>query len=115
MEQFLENLQGRFDIPDRMFFSVATAWQNVLTSPSDVKQLIPEFFYMPEFLRNANGYDLGVKQDGEHLNEVRCLDFGVTAAELHKPMKCCGRAAGACYCGRAAAFFILRQSRRYRG
>ena len=83
-----------------MFFSVATAWQNVLTSPSDVKQLIPEFFYMPEFLRNANGYDLGVKQDGEHLNEVRCLDFGVTAAEPQLMV----------FCGRAAAARTLRQS-----
>lgn len=26
---------------------------------ADVKELIPEFFYLPEFLDNANNYDLG--------------------------------------------------------
>lgn len=27
---------------------------------ADVKELIPEFFYLPEFLRNANNFDLGM-------------------------------------------------------
>jgi hypothetical protein len=29
---------------------------------ADVKELIPEFFYQPEFLLNSNGFDLGRKQ-----------------------------------------------------
>jgi hypothetical protein len=41
-----------------------------LSNTSDVKELIPEFFYMPEFLENSNSYHLGVKQDGELLGDV---------------------------------------------
>ena len=31
---------------------------------NDVKELIPEFFYMPEFLVNMNRFDLGKLQGG---------------------------------------------------
>lgn len=37
-----------------------------------MKELIPEFFYMPEFLVNSNLYHLGVKQDGKPIGDV-CL------------------------------------------
>ncbi|XP_039972847.1 neurobeachin-like protein 2 isoform X6 [Xiphias gladius] len=50
---------GRFDCADRQFHSVAAAWQARMESPADVKELIPEFFYFPEFLQNLNGFDLG--------------------------------------------------------
>ncbi len=29
----------------------------------DVKELVPEFFYLPDFLRNVNHYNFGTKQD----------------------------------------------------
>nr|XP_023403888.1 neurobeachin-like protein 2 [Loxodonta africana] len=53
---------GRFDCSDRQFHSVAAAWQTRLESPADVKELIPEFFYFPDFLENQNGFDLGCLQ-----------------------------------------------------
>uniref|UniRef100_A0A3Q1D217 Neurobeachin-like protein 2 n=1 Tax=Amphiprion ocellaris TaxID=80972 RepID=A0A3Q1D217_AMPOC len=53
---------GRFDCADRQFHSVAAAWQARMESPADVKELIPEFFYYPEFLQNMNGFDLGSLQ-----------------------------------------------------
>uniref|UniRef100_A0A5F8HHG4 Neurobeachin-like protein 2 n=1 Tax=Monodelphis domestica TaxID=13616 RepID=A0A5F8HHG4_MONDO len=53
---------GRFDCSDRQFHSVAAAWQARLESPADVKELIPEFFYFPDFLENQNGFDLGSLQ-----------------------------------------------------
>lgn len=46
---------SRFDCADRQFHSVAAAWQARMESPADVKELIPEFFYFPEFLDNMNG------------------------------------------------------------
>lgn len=46
---------ARFDCSDRQFHSVAAAWQARLESPADVKELIPEFFYFPDFLENQNG------------------------------------------------------------
>ncbi|KAL6873753.1 hypothetical protein ACP4OV_013835 [Aristida adscensionis] len=61
---------GKFDHADRLFHSIDGAYRNSLSNTSDVKELIPEFFYMPEFLENANSYHLGVKQDGEPLGDV---------------------------------------------
>ncbi|MED6216742.1 hypothetical protein PIB30_010777 [Stylosanthes scabra] len=67
------NLQGgKFDHADRLFQSIEATYRNCLTNTSDVKELIPEFFYMPEFLVNSNSYHLGVKQDGEPLGDI-CL------------------------------------------
>ncbi|RXN00425.1 Neurobeachin-like protein 2 [Acipenser ruthenus] len=53
---------GRFDCADRQFHSVHAAWQARVENPVDVKELIPEFFYFPEFLENMNGFDLGSLQ-----------------------------------------------------
>lgn len=61
---------GKFDHADRLFQSIESAYINSLSSTSDVKELIPEFFYMPEFLENSNSYHLGVKQDGEPIGDV---------------------------------------------
>ncbi|KAJ4830317.1 hypothetical protein Tsubulata_011294 [Turnera subulata] len=67
------NLQGgKFDHADRLFQSIEGTYRNCLSNTSDVKELIPEFFYMPEFLVNANSYHLGVKQDGQPIGDV-CL------------------------------------------
>jgi Beige/BEACH domain len=41
---------------------VAAAWRGCLEGTSDVKELVPEFFYDPEFLRNADGHRLGTRQ-----------------------------------------------------
>ncbi|MGH0167376.1 UNVERIFIED_CONTAM: hypothetical protein FKN15_052506 [Acipenser sinensis] len=45
---------GRFDCADRQFHSIPATWQALIDSPNDVKELIPEFFYFPEFLQNKN-------------------------------------------------------------
>ena len=37
---------------------------------ADVKELIPEFFYLPDFLSNSNRFELGKKQSGVVLNDV---------------------------------------------
>jgi WD40 repeat protein len=67
------NLQGgKFDHADRLFQSIDSTYKNCLSNTSDVKELVPEFFYMPEFLANSNSYHLGVKQDGQPLTNV-CL------------------------------------------
>ncbi|KAF6143571.1 hypothetical protein GIB67_029740 [Kingdonia uniflora] len=63
---------GKLDHADRLFQSIEGTYRNCLSNTSDVKELIPEFFYMPEFLVNSNSYHLGVKQDGEPLRDV-CL------------------------------------------
>ncbi len=49
-------LDRSFDIPDRTFHSMATTWRlSSFESATDVKELIPEFFFLPEFLENSEG------------------------------------------------------------
>lgn len=68
---FLKLQGGHFDHPDRMFHSVREAWESASEkSNADVKELTPEFFYLPEFLVNFNQFELGVKQNGVPLDDV---------------------------------------------
>jgi len=54
---------GSFDHPDRLFYSIERAWSSASRdNMTDVRELIPEFYYLPEFLLNQNGYDFGVRQ-----------------------------------------------------
>lgn len=63
---------GQFDHADRLFNSVRDTWFSAAGkgNTSDVKELIPEFFYMPEFLDNRFNLDLGEKQSGEKVGDV---------------------------------------------
>ncbi|KAL4797527.1 hypothetical protein BDV19DRAFT_387329 [Aspergillus venezuelensis] len=55
---------GTFDHADRLFYSVAKAWDSASRgNMSDVRELIPEFFFLPEFLVNSNKYDFGFLQN----------------------------------------------------
>ncbi|CAI5530381.1 unnamed protein product [Closterium sp. Naga37s-1] len=73
---------GKFDHADRLFQSVAVTWANCLTNTSDVKELIPEFFYLPDFLANANHLYLGQCQDGSMLNDVVLPPWAQGSPEL---------------------------------
>ena len=54
-----------------MFHSIEEAWLSASkNNMADVKELIPEFFYLPEFLVNSNNFDFGLKQNGVQLNDV---------------------------------------------
>uniref|UniRef100_A0A8D2J209 Neurobeachin n=1 Tax=Varanus komodoensis TaxID=61221 RepID=A0A8D2J209_VARKO len=67
---FLNANDGKFDHPDRTFSSVARSWRNSQRDTSDVKELIPEFYYLPEMFVNSNGYNLGVREDENVVNDV---------------------------------------------
>lgn len=61
---------GRFDCPDRLFFDVGESWKGCLTSTSDMKELIPEFFCLPEMFLNTNKFPLGRTQSGRLVDDV---------------------------------------------
>ena len=62
---------GRFDHPDRLFHSVRDAWLSASKlTMTDVKELIPEFFFLPNFLDNVNGYEFGKKSTGQAVDSV---------------------------------------------
>ncbi|KAJ6233320.1 beige/beach-related [Anaeramoeba flamelloides] len=73
---------GKFDRSDRMFHSIPETFNNCLTNPSDVKELIPEFFYLSEFLENNNNFDLGRKQNNEKLNNIILPPWAKTPEEF---------------------------------
>uniref|UniRef100_A0A8C6YDV3 Neurobeachin n=1 Tax=Naja naja TaxID=35670 RepID=A0A8C6YDV3_NAJNA len=67
---FLNANDGKFDHPDRTFSSVARSWRNSQRDTSDVKELIPEFYYLPEMFVNSNGYNFGAREDEIIVNDV---------------------------------------------
>eukprot|EP01122_Echinamoeba_exundans_P014023 TRINITY_DN6266_c0_g2_i2.p1 TRINITY_DN6266_c0_g2~~TRINITY_DN6266_c0_g2_i2.p1 ORF type:complete len:3498 (+),score=514.91 TRINITY_DN6266_c0_g2_i2:93-10586(+) len=70
-QHFLKLQGGRFDHPDRLFHSVSEAWLSASSlNTMDVKELVPEFYYQPEFLKNANHFELGKNQSGAVLDDV---------------------------------------------
>lgn len=66
----IELQSGRFDCPDRLFFDVAGCWNSCMTSTSDVKELVPEFFTCPEMFLNTNHFPLGSTQAGRPIDNV---------------------------------------------
>ncbi|XP_043249922.1 WD repeat and FYVE domain-containing protein 3 isoform X1 [Colletes gigas] len=70
-QHFLRLQGGHFDLADRMFNSIKEAWLSASKhNMADVKELIPEFFYLSEFLVNSNHFDLGSKQSGVQLGDI---------------------------------------------
>ncbi|KAM8859671.1 WD repeat- and FYVE domain-containing protein 4 isoform 2-T2 [Spinachia spinachia] len=81
MEPFsrtFQALQGGLDIAERMFYSVKKEWESASRdNTGDVRELIPEFFYLADFLLNSNHIQLGQSQrsscsmgDGSALGDV---------------------------------------------
>lgn len=71
-QHYLKLQGGTFDHADRLFDSVGKAWESASEkNMGDVRELIPEFFYLPEFLTNVNKFNFGVKQGtGEVIDSV---------------------------------------------
>jgi hypothetical protein len=61
---------GHFDKPERLFLSVPGAFQNSMNQTTDLRELIPEFYYLPEFFRNVNNVNFGAI-DGIPVNDVQ--------------------------------------------
>lgn len=62
---------GKFDLAARIFQSIPAAWESCSSGAMDFRELIPEFFYMPDFLVNENNNDLGViPSTGKRVSDV---------------------------------------------
>ncbi|XP_018081103.1 WD repeat- and FYVE domain-containing protein 4 isoform X2 [Xenopus laevis] len=62
---------GALDLADRLFHSVAGVWESASSeNMSDVRELIPEFYYLTEMFTNSNCYQLGCMQDGTVVGDV---------------------------------------------
>jgi len=64
-------LQGEgFDNPNRLFFAIKNTFYNISAQQSDLRELIPEFFYLPEMFMNINFINFGERSNGEKVNNV---------------------------------------------
>ncbi|KAJ8281129.1 hypothetical protein GJAV_G00063860 [Gymnothorax javanicus] len=79
---FLDFNGGQFDNPDQAFSSVSKAWRSCQRNMHDVKELIPEFYYLPEMFVNSNNYDLGVMADGTAVLDVDLPPWAKTPEEF---------------------------------
>jgi len=62
---------GHFDVADRLFASVPRTWDMCTgSSAAEVKELTPEWYCNPAFLKNTNNFKLGTTQDGDVLGDV---------------------------------------------
>jgi len=66
---------GRYDVADRIFWSLKESWRSCSTEMSDVRELTPELFSMPESLINISGIDFGTRQDGLKVGHVDLPDW----------------------------------------
>lgn len=66
-------LQGdKFDDPNRLLISVNKSFEASASHEGDVRELCPEFFYLPEIFVNNNNLDLKIKSKNfkENTNDV---------------------------------------------
>lgn len=61
---FLDYQDNNFDCADRTFHDVRTSyWLSSFESTSDFKEIVPEFYYLHEFLLNKQGFNFGKRQN----------------------------------------------------
>ena len=64
-------LQGdKFDDANRLFNDVKNSFKSASTQKTDVRELIPEFYCFPEMFFNINDLNLGIKDNGDIVNDV---------------------------------------------
>jgi len=61
---------GHFDVADRLFHHMGDLWKGSTQSMGDVKELIPEFYYLEDMFVNGSCLPLGRRQNGETVSDV---------------------------------------------
>ena len=80
-------LQGnKLDDPNRLFLSVSKSFTNSITQKTDIRELIPEFFYLPEMFLNVNDINLGKLEDNTIVYNVKtpCQNNAYSFIEIMK-------------------------------
>ena len=73
-------LHSGFDHRDRLFSSISETWSTCSeTNPTDIKELIPQFFCFPSMFENTNRLLLQTRSDGTDINDVRLPPWAPTA------------------------------------
>ncbi|KQK00661.1 BEACH domain-containing protein C2 isoform X2 [Brachypodium distachyon] len=78
----------KFSDGDHMFSDITRTWNGVLQDMNDVKELVPEMFYLPEVFTNANSADLGTNQLIRNLGSVELPPWAENPVDfIHKHRK----------------------------
>lgn len=79
-DYFLD-MNSKLDDADRVFESMLTAY-TISSTGKDVKELVPEFFCLPEMYVNSNNVPFGTKQDGSVVHNVQLPRWAPTPREF---------------------------------
>lgn len=87
--EFIKFQDGNFDLPDRSFHRLSTSWRMASEiSTSDVKELIPQLFYLPQMFVNRESFNFGVRQSGDAVDDVElpewCNNNPRTFVKVHR-------------------------------
>jgi hypothetical protein len=69
-EGHIELFSNNFDLPERQFVGVAERVKSAMTEVSDVCELVPEMYYLPDILVNSNNLKLGKINDSDIGNVI---------------------------------------------
>mmetsp|Transcript_8665 Transcript_8665/g.14688 ORF Transcript_8665/g.14688 Transcript_8665/m.14688 type:complete len:512 (+) Transcript_8665:279-1814(+) len=76
---------GKFDNPNRMFKGINKEWNSCNVNPTNVKELIPEFFMEnDEHLVNHKKLDLGMRTNGKRVDDVKLPKWASSAEDFLK-------------------------------
>ncbi|EMS16483.1 Beige/BEACH domain containing protein [Entamoeba histolytica HM-3:IMSS] len=80
---FIKMNNGHFDRPERMFYSIEHSWKTCMSSTQCNIELIPEFYYLPEFLINENHFNFGILPDTkQQVDDVSLPQWAKTPEEF---------------------------------
>ena len=60
----------KFDEPDRLVYSVQKTFDSSTSLNTDLRELIPEFYYLPEIFINFNKLNMGKLENGYLVNDI---------------------------------------------
>ena len=74
---------GKFDNPNRMFKGIKDCWDGCMTSSTDVKELIPEFFMNDTAIfENKLNLELGTRSNGDKVEDVILPKWAMNAEDF---------------------------------
>ncbi|CCD12758.1 unnamed protein product [Trypanosoma congolense IL3000] len=79
-DYFVE-MNSKLDDAGRVFDSLAAAY-TISTGGKDVKELLPEFYCLPNLLVNSNRIPFGTKQDGSIVDDVQLPPWAESPRDL---------------------------------
>ncbi|KAK8898685.1 hypothetical protein M9Y10_000977 [Tritrichomonas musculus] len=80
---FSIELNKGWDHPNRVFYNLSDSWMSAAyNSPTDLKEVIPQFFLVPEIFDNISNLPLTTNDDGISIESVKLPNWANNAREM---------------------------------